>query len=139
MKFSQMLQIAQLLEKHEGLRLFPYKDTVGKLTIGIGRNLIDRGITREEALMMLENDIKYFTEQLSKELPWFDSKPDNVKLVLIDMAFNLGIYGLLNFKNTLGHIERGEYKEASVDMLNSLWAKQVGIRAIELANMLRET
>jgi lysozyme len=132
-----MIDIKELLEKHEGLRLTVYNDTVGKATIGIGRNLVDRGISREEAYYMLYNDINYFRSELQKKLPWFDSQPDDVKTVMIDMAFNLGIYGFLNFKNTLKHIQNKEYKLASEDMLNSLWAKQVGVRAIELADILR--
>ena len=132
-----MIDIKELLEKHEGLRLTVYIDSVGKATIGIGRNLVDRGISREEAYYMLYNDINYFRSELQKKLPWFDSQPDDVKTVMIDMAFNLGIYGFLNFKNTLKHIQNKEYKLASEDMLNSLWAKQVGVRAIELADILR--
>jgi lysozyme len=132
-----MIDIKELLEKHEGLRLTVYFDTVGKATIGIGRNLQDRGISREEAYTMLYNDIAYFTRQLQKELPYFDGLPDNVRIVLIDLAFNLGISGLLNFKKTLHFIEIGDYKSASVELLNSLWAKQVGVRALEDADLLR--
>jgi lysozyme len=128
--------IKELLKKHEGLRLKPYRDTVGVLTIGYGRNLESRGITEQEADMMLENDIKWFTRQLQMELPWFDSKPENVKTVLVNMAFNLGVGGLLGFKNTLKLIEDGKYEEASKAMLKSLWAQQVGARAVELSQML---
>lgn len=130
------MTISEMLIQHESLELFPYLDTTGHLTIGVGRNLNDRGITKEEALFMLDNDIKYFTSQLQKELPYFDSLPDNVKMVLLDMAFNLGISGLLTFKKTLAAIERGDYKSASKYMLNSRWAIQVGVRAIELSDML---
>lgn len=131
------MTIAELLEKHEGYRRFVYKDTVGKLTVGIGRNLEDRGLTHEEALYLLNNDIMDFTKQLSIKLPWFNTAPDNVKLVLIDMGFNLGISGLLTFKNTLEHIKNGEYEIAAKEMLLSKWAKQVGTRAIELSNILK--
>jgi len=131
------MNITDLLIKHEGLKLFVYKDTVGKLTIGVGRNLEDRGITKDEALMLLDNDIKDFTAKLAVALPWFNTAPDKVKLVLTDMGFNLGINGLLQFKNTLEHIRLGQYEQASVDMLQSLWAKQVGPRAVELSNILK--
>lgn len=129
--------IKELLKKHEGLMLKPYRDTVGVLTIGYGRNLESRGITNEEAEMMLDNDIKWFTAQLQHELPWFDSKPENVKTVLINMAFNLGIGGLLGFKNTLKLIENSQYQEAAEAMLKSLWAEQVGSRANELSELLK--
>jgi len=131
------MNIKDLLIKHEGLKLFVYKDTMGIDTIGVGRNLVNRGITREEALLMLDNDIKDFTEQLIKALPWVATAPEQVKIVLLDMGFNLGIQGLLQFSNTLNHIKLKQYKEAADDMMKSLWAKQVGVRAVEDCNILR--
>jgi lysozyme len=132
-----MKDIQSLLIKHEALKLFVYKDTKGIDTIGVGRNLVNRGISTDEAMIMLDNDIQYFTNQLKTVIPWFDSKPDKVKTVLIDMAFNLGITGLLNFKNTLHFIEISDYKSAADTMLKSLWAQQVGTRATEDANILK--
>jgi lysozyme len=132
-----METIKDLLIKHEGLRLFAYKDTVGKTTIGVGRNLDDRGISKEEALIMLDRDIEDFTQQLSERLFWFDQQPDKVKIVLINMAFNMGLAGLLTFRNTLEHIKNGQYDLASKEMLQSKWASQVGKRAIELSNILK--
>ena len=132
-----MTDIQSLLIKHEALKLFVYKDTKGIDTIGVGRNLVNRGISTEEAMMMLDNDIQYFTAQLRSVLPWFDSSPDKVKMVLLDMSFNLGITGLLNFKNTLHFIEIGDYKSAATAMLDSQWAKQVGTRATEDADILK--
>jgi lysozyme len=132
----QMKDIAALLEKHEGFRKFVYNDSVGIPTIGIGRNLKDRGITRAEALYLLENDIKDFTTQLQNRLYWFDNIHDHAKVVLVDMAFNLGLNGLLTFKTTLEHIKNENYDAAAVSMLQSKWAKQVGSRAIELSEIL---
>lgn len=132
-----MSTISEMLIKHEGLKVRPYRCTAGKLTIGVGRNLEDRGVTKEEALYLLENDIKSFTSELSERLYWFDALPENAKLVLIDMAFNMGVNGLLAFKTTLKHIKQGDYKEASKTMLQSKWAGQVGNRAIELSNLLK--
>lgn len=131
------MNIAALLEKHEGYKRFVYRDTVGKLTVGIGRNLEDRGLTHEEAVYLLNNDIADFTKQLSEKLPWFDAAPEKVKLVLTDMGFNLGISGLLTFKNTLNHIKNKEYELAAEEMLLSKWAKQVGVRATELSEILK--
>jgi lysozyme len=133
------MEISALLEKHEGYRRFVYRDTVGKLTVGIGRNLEDRGLTHDEAIYLLNNDIADFTKQLSDRLYWFDAAPDNVKLVLVDMGFNLGLNGLLTFHNTLEHIKNGQYDLASQEMLLSKWAKQVGQRAIELSEILKNT
>jgi lysozyme len=131
-----MSKIADMLEKHEGFRSFPYRCTSGRLTIGIGRNIDDRGITRAEALFMLENDIEDFTKQLRDRLYWFDAIHEDAQLVLIDMCFNLGLNGLMTFHTTLEHIKNENYKEASKTMLQSLWARQVGVRAIELSDIL---
>ena len=131
------MTIEELLIKHEGLREFPYKDTVGKLTIGIGRNLDDRGITGDEALYMLRNDIRYFINELSEKLDWFDTAPEDVKNVLTDMAFNMGVNGLLTFKTTLKYLKNQEYELASQSMLKSKWASQVGNRAKELSDIIK--
>jgi lysozyme len=120
----------------EGLRLKPYKCTSNKLTIGVGRNLEDRGITEAEALFLLGNDIEDFEAQLIKALPWFCFTHITAQLVLIDMAFNMGVTGLLAFKNTLRLIKEGEYMKASVEMLDSRWAGQVGRRAKDLSDIL---
>jgi len=120
----------------EGMRLFPYTDTVGKLTIGVGRNIEDVGISKNEAMVLLENDLKKVIGQLNDKIPWW-TRLDSVRQeVLINMAFNLGINGLLGFKNTLTAIAEGRYKDASKGMLDSKWAKQVGKRAERLALMM---
>lgn len=126
-----------MLEKHEGFRQFVYKDSLGIETIGIGRNLKNRGVTRAEALYLLENDIADFTKQLRDRLYWFDSIHEDAQMVLIDMAFNMGLGGLMTFTQTLELIKNENYKKASETMLQSLWAKQVGVRAIELSEILK--
>jgi lysozyme len=130
-------KLIQLLKKHEGLRLKPYKDSVGKLTIGVGRNLSDVGIFEEEAEMMLMNDIDRCIDDLDYHIPWWDSIDEIRQMVLVDMCFNLGIFGLLGFKNTLESIKFGNYEKASQQMLDSKWAIQVGNRAKELSEMMR--
>ena len=130
-------KLAEQLKKHEGMRLKPYTDTVGKLTLGIGRNLEDKGITEQEALFMLNNDVDYFYSQLNKNLTWFKSLDHARQNVLVNMAFNLGIAGLLSFKKMLNHCDDGRYDDAAVEMLNSKWADQVGYRSAELAWQMR--
>lgn len=121
----------------EGLRLKPYRCTAGKLTIGVGRNLEDRGITSSEAMMLLFNDIDDFWAKLLKALPWVDAAPAPVQEALLNMCFNLGLSGLLTFKSTLALIQAGQYAEAAEAMLDSKWAGQVGDRAKRLADMVR--
>jgi len=131
------MNILDQLRRDEGLRLTPYKDTVGKLTIGYGRNLDDVGINRAEADYLLLNDVAAVSEALKKLLPWTNCLDDARRAVLINMAFNMGIVGLLNFKNTLVHVQAGEYEKAAAHMLASKWATQVGARAVRLAQQMR--
>lgn len=124
------------LELHEGKKSKPYKDTVGKLTIGIGRNLDDVGLSEDEIQYLFKNDIARVMRDLDRNLPWWRTLDPVRRLVLIDMCFNLGIGGLLEFKNTLAFIQKKMWTSASQNMLKSLWAKQVGRRAIRLAKMM---
>ncbi|SNS16590.1 lysozyme [Humidesulfovibrio mexicanus] len=129
-------RLAKQLLTDEGLKLKPYRCTAGKLTIGVGRNLEDRGITEDEAMLLLQNDIKRCWGQVVGALPWVLNAPEPVQEALVNMCFNLGLAGLLKFKNTLAHLEAGEYELAEMEMLDSAWAKQVGARANRLGAMV---
>lgn len=131
-----MTNLIDQLIRHEGLRLKPYKDTMGKLTIGVGRNLDDVGISEQEAKMLLLNDIERAKSDCMKNLPFFSKLSETRQNVLINMCFNMGIGGLLKFKNTLKAIEEGRYNDAAQGMRDSLWAKQVKGRAEELAKQM---
>ncbi len=134
-----MNRIKAQLVRHEGLRLKPYRCTAGRLTIGIGRNLDDRGISQKEAYAMLERDIQDCEQWLIDEIPEVYNRLDEVRQsVLLNMCFNLGIKGLLEFKNTLAFIDAGDWERAANNMLASKWAKQVGMRAIELSELMRK-
>lgn len=130
-------RIRTQLVAHEGLRLFPYTDSVGKLTIGVGRNLSDVGISHEEAFYLLDRDVQHATNMLDAHLPWFNTLDDVRKAVLIDMCFNMGWTRLSGFHNTLAAVMDGKYEIAADEMLDSTWAKQVGARAEHLAAMMR--
>lgn len=124
------------LRLHEGERLKPYRCTAGKLTIGVGRNLEDRGITAEESAYLLANDISREERELLRALPWVASLDEVRQRVLLDMSFNLGLVGLLTFENTLATIRAGDYSKAAAMMLDSRWARQVGQRAQRLSRMM---
>jgi lysozyme len=130
--------LRSMLVLHEGLRLKPYRCTAGKLTIGVGRNLDDNGITQAEAFQLLENDILAVEADLDRTWPWWREMTDPRQQVLADMCFNLGITRLGGFVNTLAAMKRGDYEAAADGMLKSLWASQVGRRAQRLAKMMRE-
>lgn len=129
--------IADQLIRDEGKRLKVYKDTKGILTIGVGRNLEDKGISDAESENMLWNDLKDVALGIVAALPW-SQKLDPVRFgVLKNMAFNMGVHGLLEFRQTLVKMQAGDWDGAATEMLNSLWAEQVGARAQRLALQLR--
>ena len=128
--------IAQL-KVHEGVRSKVYLDTEGIETIGVGRNLRDRGLSDDEIEFLLANDIRDFQEEVDRTFGWWSDLDDVRQRVIVDMAFNMGLGSLSKFKNRLGHIEAGRYEEASVEMLDSKWARQVGNRAQCLSNMMK--
>lgn len=131
-------ELRSMLVIHEGLRLFPYKCTAGKVTIGVGRNLDDKGITQAEAFELLEHDIDDVERELDATWPWWRQMTDARQQVLADMCFNLGLGRLKGFVNTIAAMKKGDYEEASEGMLSSLWARQVGNRAQRLARMMRD-
>lgn len=124
------------LERHEDKRLKPYRDTVGKLTIAIGRNLDDVGIYPDEAELMFKNDADRVERELNT-VSEYRSLNSVRQVVIANMCFNLGFYGLLNFKRMWAAIGRQDYERAAAEMLDSKWAHQVGYRAKELAEIMR--
>lgn len=130
--------LTEELTRDEGLRLKPYKDSVGKLTIGVGRNLDDVGITAEEAKSLLSNDIQRTIVALDTAIPWWKGLDSVRQRVLVNMAFNMGVGKLLGFKNTLAAIQAGKFEDAATEMLDSTWARQVGARAQRLALMMQK-
>lgn len=129
--------VKNLLLKHEGLRLMPYRCTSGKLTIGCGRNLEDSGISKAEAMMMLENDIERATYYARSSFEWFSGLNEVRQAVIISLIFNLGINGFSKFTKTINLIRSGDFYEAGIELLKSRWSEQVGERARELALMLQ--
>ncbi len=134
------MNVIDQLIREEGEVLHAYEDHLGYLTIGVGI-LIDKrkggGITKEESRFLLLNRVKGVVEGIRKHLSWFDSIGNEPrKAVLIGMAFQMGLNGLLGFKNTLEMIRVGDYDKAAVGMLNSLWARQTPARAKRMAKQM---
>lgn len=121
---------------HEAIRRLPYHDSVGKLTIGIGRNLDDVGITRAEALYLLDNDIEKVISVVSFQ-PYWEELNEVRQRVIIDMVFNLGWPRFSKFKKLIKALNDRNYTNAALEMLDSKWARQVGQRANRLAEMMR--
>jgi lysozyme len=129
--------VINLIKKHEGKSLKPYKDTEGKLTIGYGRNLDDVGISEVEAQEMLLTDALAAERAAVRLFKVYPELSITRQAVLINMMYNLGYNKLSGFKKMIAAVESKDYSKAASEMLNSKWAKQVGARAVELAEMMR--
>ena len=156
MKYRREHFIEELI-KHEGLKLQVYKDTLGIDTIGIGRNLEDRGITKEEladldiptighvyeygiteadAVYLATNDVQIVEEELVRAHPCVDRLDSVRQLILMDMAFNMGVPRLCKFKKMWNAVHEEDFPTAAKEMLDSRWANQVKSRATKLANAM---
>ena len=156
MKYDKDLLMQKLVE-HEGLRLQVYEDSLGIATIGIGRNLEDRGITPEElewmdipnmaivhtlgiteadAMYLAQNDVQIVEEELLRSHPCVENLDAVRQLVLVDMAFNMGVPRLGKFKKMWAAIHENNFDEAAKEMLDSRWANQVKSRATKLAHAM---
>jgi lysozyme len=135
-----MSQLTRQLRSDEGEVLHAYQDHLGYWTIGVGR-LIDKrrggGITKEEAAYLLENDIVTRKQELQRRLLWMNKLNEARQGALINMSFQLGVPGLMQFKNTLARIEAGDFEGAAVNMLKSKWASQTPNRAKRIAEQIR--
>lgn len=129
--------LIDLLIRHEGLKLEPYRCTSNKLTIGVGRNLEDCGISEDEARYLLKNDIQNFHEELTERFYFYKYLEGARKDVLLNLAFNMGVPRLATFVKALDFMSQRKYTEAADEFLRSRWADQVGNRATEVAAMIR--
>jgi len=127
--------LLEQLEDFEGLELKAYQCTAGKTTIGLGRNLDDYGITKEEAFYLAKNNIYELENELDRAIPWWRQLDDARQRALINLAYNVGTTTLLKFKKTLQYLEDGFYNDAGIEVLDSRWAKQVGRRATFISNV----
>lgn len=149
LSIEEMTLIRKMLIEDEGLKLFPYFDCCGqffrwcdcsaqgKLTIGIGRNIEDIGISENEALGLHLNDIRRVISQIEKAFPWFEKLSTPRRVVIVSMVFNIGLEGVKRFEKMIQAIELGDFESAGNQMLDSLWASQVKDRAQRLAQIMR--
>lgn len=133
-------ELVKQLRRDEGSVPHAYKDHLGYLTIGVGR-LIDQrkggGLSEDEIEYLLNNDIDKRDAELRKRLPWVNELDQARYGVLVAMSFQMGVDGLLGFKNTLELIRTKQWSQAAAGMMNSLWAKQTPTRAARLAKQMQ--
>lgn len=134
---NALLQATAIVKQHEGLRLLVYVID-GHETIGFGRDMRSEGITEAEADYLLQNDL-VAAHTFLQTFTWYGNLTSNQVAALLDMVYNLGKRGFEEFKTMIACLASGDYAGAAAAMQNSLWAKQVGQRALDDATLMRSS
>ena len=131
-------RLFQQLRLHEGVEKFPYECTAGYVTIGVGRNIEQRGLSDDEIDFILDNDVEIVINEISRNFDWFFDLTEIRQRVIADMIFNMGLSRFKQFKKMIAALEDSLWAEAADQMLDSKWADQTGDRAYRLSSMMRE-
>ena len=131
-------EVIEQLKADEGFSDTPYRCTANKLTIGYGKQVDFLNITQEEAEKWLKEDVGKIEKKLVNKFWWYMGCPEQVKIVVINMCYQLGVSGFSKFRKTIDLIAKKEYKKASIEMLDSRWATQTPNRAKRLSNRLNK-
>ncbi len=131
-----IISLREQLIRDEEDRQFMYLDAGGVPTVGVGRNLRDKGLSLLERAFLLQNDIADHTLEVCQAIPWSEGLDEVRREVLINMSFNLGTAGLLQFVKFLAALKAKNYPLAAKEMLDSKWAPQVGGRAVRLSQQI---
>ena len=127
------------IKKHEGFSSCVYKCTAGYDTIGYGKRIKYLQCTEEQATEWLEEDVQHLKYLLADRYAWFLPAPEEVRDVVVEMAYQLGPSAFSKFKKTIKLLKNKDYKGASDEMLDSKWAREdTPGRAKKLSNKLRK-
>ena len=131
------MELLKELKRHEGFEPRVYKCTEGVDTIGYGFAIKDLYLDEDIAELILMRKIQKLLERIIVVFPWFENSPEEIKFVVTNMCYQLGIKGFSKFKKTIYYLETEQYEEGSLEMLDSLWAKQTPNRAKELSEIVK--
>lgn len=126
-----------MVMRHEGFRDRPYRDSMGYITVGYGHCLDFRPVSERAAQVILDDDLDWFIDALERSVPVFPTLDPVRQAALVDMAFNLGLVGIMKFRQMWKAIVAGDWERASAEVLASRWPSQVGQRALDCARTLR--
>ena len=134
---KELQEIVEDIKRHEGFEPKVYECSEGYNTIGYGFAIKDLEIDEDVANLILMKKLHTLLQRIIIAFPWFKDTDDKVKKVVVEMCYNLGLRGFSKFKKTIYYLETEQYEEASTEMLDSLWAKQVKGRAKHLSNIVK--
>jgi len=132
------MSLIESIKKHEGYVGVVYKDSLNVDTIGYGFAIKDLELDRDICDIILERKIKDLHDRVKNKFKWYGYMPQEIKDVVMEMCYQLGVGGFSKFKKTISFLENKQFKDASEEMLDSLWAKQTPNRAKELSKRVKE-
>ncbi len=133
-----MSDLIESIKQHEGFRSKVYDDSLGIPTIGYGFAIKDLELEEDICDMILERKLSILKERIEKKFQWYRYMPQEIKDVVVEMCYQLGVYGFSRFKKTIAYIQNKQWEEASVEMLDSRWAEQTPGRAREMSNRVKK-
>ena len=132
------MSLTESIKKHEGYVGIVYKDSLGIDTIGYGFAIKDLELDADVCDIILERKLKALHDMIKIKFKWYGYMPQEIKDVVMEMCYQLGVGGFSKFKKTIAYLQNQQFHDASVEMLDSLWAKQTPNRAKELSNRVKE-
>ena len=135
---KKKMSLIESIKKHEGYVGVVYKDSLGIDTIGYGFAIKDLELDADVCDIILERKLKALHDMIKIKFKWYCYMPQEIKDVVIEMCYQLGVGGFSKFKKTIAYLQNQQFHDASVEMLDSLWAKQTPNRAKELSNRVKE-
>ena len=132
------MSLIDSIKEHEGYVGIVYKDSLGIDTIGYGFAIKDLELDRDICDIILERKLHTLEDSVNFKFSWYIYMPQEIKDVVMEMCYQLGVNGFSKFKKTISYLQNRQFEEASVEMLDSLWAKQTPNRAKELSERVKE-
>jgi lysozyme len=126
------------IKKHEGFVAIVYKDSLGIDTIGYGFAIKDLELDKDICDLILERKLEDLMSRVENKFNWYKYMPQEIKDVVVEMCYQLGVSGFSKFKKTISYLQNKQWEDASIEMLDSLWARQTPNRAEELSYKVRE-
>ena len=131
------MSLIDSIKQHEGYRSKVYKDSLGIPTIGYGFAIKDLELDQDICDLILERKVKDLKDRIKKKFSWYKYMPPTIKDIVVEMCYQLGLYGFSCFKKTISYLQNKEWEKSSVEMLDSRWAVQTPRRARELSEIVK--
>ena len=132
------MSLIESIKKHEGFSAMVYKDSLGIDTIGYGFAIKDLELDSDICEMILERKVKNLKDRVEIKFDWYKYMPQEIKDIVVEMCYQMGVYGFSRFKKTIAFLQNKEWEKASVEMLDSRWAQQTPNRAKEMSDKVKK-